>query len=87
MWLFAERTKTRPLPSGRVTVFKAVVYLLAQYALGIALPLSYNRIAYVAFIHAFGKHIEHFSTLVSGLHSFNFFHCGHPFDFIGGERD
>ncbi|KAK0184521.1 UbiA prenyltransferase family [Armillaria mellea] len=30
-----ERTKNRPLPSGRITVLAATVFLLVQYALGI----------------------------------------------------
>ncbi|KAJ7211602.1 UbiA prenyltransferase family [Mycena pura] len=31
-----ERSKTRPLPSGRISVLAATLYLLVQYALGVA---------------------------------------------------
>lgn len=31
----SERCRTRPLPSGRITVFKATVFLFIQYAIGV----------------------------------------------------
>ncbi|KAA1475310.1 UbiA prenyltransferase [Dentipellis sp. KUC8613] len=41
-----ERTKNRPLASGRISVFAAYVYLVAQYIVGILLYLSYNNLAF-----------------------------------------
>ena len=43
-----ERTKGRPLASGRMSVFAAFVYLVPQYLAGVLLFLSYNRIAFWA---------------------------------------
>jgi 4-hydroxybenzoate polyprenyltransferase len=37
------RTRLRPLPSGRVTVPRAVVFMLLQLAVGAAILLSFNR--------------------------------------------
>ncbi|KAI0062575.1 4-hydroxybenzoate polyprenyl transferase [Artomyces pyxidatus] len=45
-----ERTKGRPLASGRVSVFAAVVYLIAQYIAGIILYSGYTGIAFYAAI-------------------------------------
>lgn len=42
-----ERTKGRPLASGRVSVFAAVVYLILQYIAGLVVYVSYNEIACV----------------------------------------
>jgi len=39
------RTRFRPLPSGRVTVPQAVVFMLAQLAVGAAILLSLNRLS------------------------------------------
>jgi 4-hydroxybenzoate polyprenyltransferase len=41
-----ERTKGRPLASGRVSVFAAVVYLILQYVVGILIYLPYNSVAF-----------------------------------------
>lgn len=41
-----ERTKGRPLASGRVSVFAAVVYLILQYVVGILIYLPYNGVAF-----------------------------------------
>lgn len=38
-----ERTRERPLPSGRVSVAAAVAFLLAQCLVGLAVLLSFNR--------------------------------------------
>jgi 4-hydroxybenzoate polyprenyltransferase len=38
-----ERTRNRPLPSGRVTIGAAVVFLLAQALVGLAVLVSFNR--------------------------------------------
>ena len=41
-----ERTKGRPLASGRVSVFAAVVYLILQYVVGVLIYLPYNDVAF-----------------------------------------
>jgi 4-hydroxybenzoate polyprenyltransferase len=41
------RTRLRPLPSGRVTVRQAVIFMLAQLAIGAAILLSFNRVSIV----------------------------------------
>ncbi|KAI0298354.1 4-hydroxybenzoate polyprenyl transferase [Multifurca ochricompacta] len=45
-----ERTKGRPLASGRVSVFAAVIYLIFQYLAGIFLYLPYKDVAFWAAI-------------------------------------
>jgi 4-hydroxybenzoate polyprenyltransferase len=45
-----ERTKGRPLASGRVSVFAAVVYLILQYLVGVLLYLPYKGVAFWAAI-------------------------------------
>ena len=37
-----ERTRGRPLPSGRVTIFRAATFLVAQSLVGLAVLLSFN---------------------------------------------
>ncbi|HLY44141.1 MAG TPA: 4-hydroxybenzoate octaprenyltransferase [Stellaceae bacterium] len=39
------RTRLRPIPSGRVTVPRAVIFMLAQLAVGAAILLGFNRTA------------------------------------------
>src|SRR5579864_1057321 len=39
------RTRLRPLPSGRVTVRQAVVFMAAQLAVGAGILVSFNRTA------------------------------------------
>src|SRR5712691_5257842 len=41
------RTRSRPLPSGRVTVPQAVLFMLGQLALGAAVLFTLNRISIV----------------------------------------
>src|SRR5689334_1733682 len=41
------RTRLRPLPSGRVTVRQAVLFMMAQLAIGAAVLLALNRLAIV----------------------------------------
>jgi 4-hydroxybenzoate polyprenyltransferase len=41
------RTRTRPIPSGRITVPQAVIFMLAQLAAGAAVLLSLNRASIV----------------------------------------
>ena len=44
-----ERTRGRPLPSGRISVRAATIYLLVQYALGLAFfYTTLSGLAYVA---------------------------------------
>ncbi|MEX0366648.1 MAG: 4-hydroxybenzoate octaprenyltransferase [Ruegeria sp.] len=40
-----ERTRSRPLPSGQVTVKQAVVWMVIQSLLGLAILLTFNRAA------------------------------------------
>lgn len=40
-----ERTRNRPLASGRISVFAAVVYLILQYLIGSVMFLTLNRTA------------------------------------------
>lgn len=43
-----ERTKGRPLASGRVSVFAAVIYLIFQYLAGVLLYMPYKGVAFWA---------------------------------------
>ena len=54
-----ERTKGRPLASGRVSVFAAVVYLILQYIAGLVVYVSYNEIAYVFIPCPACNHLPH----------------------------
>ena len=49
-YIVIERTKGRPLASGRVSVFAAVVYLIVQYIAGVLLYLPYQEVAFWAAI-------------------------------------
>src|SRR3954469_19334587 len=40
-----ERTRSRPIPSGQVTVLRAVIYLVAQALVGLVVLLQFNRFA------------------------------------------
>jgi 4-hydroxybenzoate polyprenyltransferase len=48
------RTRLRPLPSGRVTVRQAVLFMLAQLAVGAAVLVSLNRLAIVLGVAVLG---------------------------------
>ena len=48
------RTRHRPLPSGRVTVRQAVLFMLAQLAVGAAILFSLNRLTIVLGIAVLG---------------------------------
>jgi 4-hydroxybenzoate polyprenyltransferase len=69
------RTRTRPLPSGRVSVPQAIVFMLAQLAIGAAVLLSLNwvsillGIAVLALIgtYPFMKRITYWPQLFLGL--------------------
>jgi len=43
-----ERTKDRPLPSGRISVFSAIMFLCCVYLVAICSFLSFNTIAFYA---------------------------------------
>lgn len=45
-YVTVERTKGRPLASGRVSVFAAVAYLILQYVVGVLIYLPYNGVAF-----------------------------------------
>jgi 4-hydroxybenzoate polyprenyltransferase len=40
-----ERTRSRPIPAGQVSVIQAVVFLVAQALIGLAVLLQFNRLA------------------------------------------
>jgi 4-hydroxybenzoate polyprenyltransferase len=69
------RTRTRPLPSGRVTLPQAVVFMVAQLAIGAAILMSLNRasillgLAVLALIgtYPFMKRITYWPQLFLGL--------------------
>ena len=48
------RTRMRPLPSGRVTVAQAILFMLGQLAVGAAVLLSLNRISVVLGVAVLG---------------------------------
>ena len=48
--VISERTKGRPLASGRVSVLAAVIYLILQYIGGILFFLPYNGVAFWAVV-------------------------------------
>jgi len=48
----SERTKNRPLASGRVSVFAATVYLVIQYIIGIGFfYITVHGVAYALFVY------------------------------------
>jgi 4-hydroxybenzoate polyprenyltransferase len=70
-----ERTRSRPIPSGQVTVASAVVFLLAQALLGLLVLLQFNRftvyvglasLAIVA-VYPFMKRVTYWPQIVLGL--------------------
>jgi 4-hydroxybenzoate polyprenyltransferase len=70
-----ERTRSRPIPSGQVTVTQAAVFLVLQALLGLAVLLSFNgftvalgitSLAIVA-IYPFMKRITYWPQIVLGL--------------------
>src|ERR1700734_1553559 len=70
-----ERTRSRPIPSGQVSVFSAGVFLVAQALVGLAVLLTFNRftvglgiasLAIVA-IYPFMKRITYWPQIVLGL--------------------
>ena len=69
------RTKNRPLPSGRVSVRNAKLFLLAQCVVGLAVVVQFNRFAIVlAFgslifvaIYPFMKRVTSWPQAILGL--------------------
>src|SRR5262249_33859864 len=70
-----ERTRSRPIPSGQVTVTAAAVFLALQALVGLAVLLQFNRftilvgfasLAIVA-IYPFMKRVTHWPQIVLGL--------------------
>ncbi len=70
-----ERTRSRPIPSGQVTVPQALVFLLVQALIGLAVLLSFNTftiglgvasLAIVA-VYPFMKRITYWPQIVLGL--------------------
>lgn len=70
-----ERTRSRPIPSGQVTVRQAGVYLVAQALIGLGVLLQFNRFAVVTgmasllivMIYPFMKRITYWPQVVLGL--------------------
>jgi 4-hydroxybenzoate polyprenyltransferase len=69
------RTRSRPLPSGQVTVTAAVIFMLALCLVGLAVLLSLNRFAIllglgvipIVALYPFVKRISHWPQAVLGL--------------------
>ena len=70
-----ERTRSRPIPAGQVSVRGAVVFLLAQALLGLIVLLQFNRFAVatgiasliIVLVYPFMKRITWWPQIVLGL--------------------
>ena len=70
-----ERTRSRPIPSGQVSVAAAATFLVAQALIGLAVLLQFNRFTVMAGIaslaivavYPFMKRITHWPQIVLGL--------------------
>jgi 4-hydroxybenzoate polyprenyltransferase len=70
-----ERTRTRPIPAGQVSVAQALVFLIAQALIGLAVLLQFNRFAIatgiasliIVAIYPFMKRITWWPQIVLGL--------------------
>ena len=70
-----ERTRSRPIPSGQVTIAAAAAFLVLQALIGLAVLLQFNRFTiYVGFaslvvvvIYPFMKRITYWPQIVLGL--------------------
>ena len=70
-----ERTRSRPIPSGQVTVMQAAVFLLAQALIGIAVLLSFNTFTIalgiaslvIVAVYPFMKRVTYWPQIVLGL--------------------
>jgi 4-hydroxybenzoate polyprenyltransferase len=70
-----ERTRSRPIPAGQVSVRQALVFLIAQALIGLAVLLQFNRFAVwtgiasllIVAIYPFMKRITWWPQIVLGL--------------------
>ncbi|MGB7034835.1 MAG: 4-hydroxybenzoate octaprenyltransferase [Xanthobacteraceae bacterium] len=70
-----ERTASRPIPSGQVSVAQAAAFLLAQALVGLAVLLSFNRFTValgiaslaIVVVYPFMKRITYWPQIVLGL--------------------
>jgi 4-hydroxybenzoate polyprenyltransferase len=70
-----ERTRSRPLPSGQVTLVQAVAFLVAQALLGLLVLLQFNGFAIatgiasliIVAVYPFMKRITYWPQIVLGL--------------------
>jgi 4-hydroxybenzoate polyprenyltransferase len=70
-----ERTRSRPIPSGQVTVPQAAAFLVLQALLGLAVLLQFNRFAIgvgiaslgIVAVYPFMKRITYWPQIVLGL--------------------
>lgn len=70
-----ERTRSRPIPSGQVTVAQAVAFMVAQALVGLLVLLQFNRFAVatgiaslaVVAVYPFMKRITYWPQVVLGL--------------------
>jgi len=70
-----ERTRSRPIPSGQVSVAQALVFLVVQALIGLAVLLQFNRFAVltgvasllIVAIYPFMKRITYWPQVVLGL--------------------
>jgi 4-hydroxybenzoate polyprenyltransferase len=70
-----ERTRSRPIPSGQVTVLQAATFLVAQALIGLVVLLQFNRFTVlcgfasllVVAIYPFMKRITYWPQIVLGL--------------------
>lgn len=70
-----ERTRSRPIPSGQVTVPQAVIFLVVQALVGLAVLLQFNTFAIatgiaslvIVAIYPFMKRITYWPQIVLGL--------------------
>jgi 4-hydroxybenzoate polyprenyltransferase len=70
-----ERTRSRPIPAGQVSVKQALVFLIAQALVGLAVLLQFNRLAVatgiasllIVAIYPFMKRITWWPQIVLGL--------------------
>ena len=70
-----ERTRSRPIPAGQVSVLQAMVFLVAQALIGLAVLLQFNRFAIltgiaslvIVAVYPFMKRITWWPQIVLGL--------------------
>ena len=73
--LFAERTRSRPIPAGQVSVTQALIFLSAQALIGLGVLLQFNRFAImtgiasliIVAVYPFMKRITWWPQIVLGL--------------------